>query len=179
MSEIVPEIDVLIATAIWLWQQRKVLPLKFSVARGKGININSDIKRLQEALEVARVPNILDGNNQFLSTIGPDVIGVSKTEFWQIECKGCGPVKTQTHRNNFDRALASVVSYYGNTPFDDIENRNPYLGLALPNIPVYISELRHRVRIPLRRQLNLWVLLYDLNTKLIYPITPDKEYDNK
>ena len=57
MNNIVPEIDVLIASAIWLWKQRKVIPLQFSLAKGKGINLKSDEKRLRDELKAAGVPD--------------------------------------------------------------------------------------------------------------------------
>ena len=55
-----------------------------------------------------------------------------------------------TQRNNFDRALASVVSYYTDSlPImpDDLavlRGAVPHLGLALPETPDYLRELRRR-----------------------------------
>ena len=185
MNNIVPEIDVLIASAIWLWKQRKVIPLQFSLAKGKGINLKSDEKRLRDELKAAGVPDTsnirkelrISSPSQFLLSSGQDIkgIGFSPQEIWQIECKGAGSGKKSTQRNNFDRALASVVCYYT----DDFQGFKTYLGLALPATSDYMSELRHRVGKPLRRQLNLWILLYNPNTKMICFVAPDGDYDNK
>lgn len=186
MNNIVPEIDVLIASVIWLWKQRKVIPLQFSLAKGKGINVKSDEKSLRDKLKAAGVPDPSDirkelgisSPSQFLLSSGQDIIGIggfSPQEIWQIECKGAGSGKKSTQRNNFDRALASVVCYYT----DDFQGFKTYLGLALPSTSEYMSELRNRLRKPLRRQLNLWVLLYNPNTKMICFVAPDDDYDEK
>ena len=110
---------------------------------------------------------------------GADIVGMSETEFWQVECKGAGSGTTQTQRNNFDRALASVVSYYQEEVEgfpDQLKNAQPYLGLALPQSPDYMRQLRKRVRVPLRKTLNLWVLLYDPDTNSVKPISPTDDY---
>lgn len=182
MKNLVPEIKVLIASAVWLWKDRKVRPLQFSVASGKGIDMYSDKKRLQDALKAAGVPDssTLQNNlgiHQFLPA-GPDIIGLSATEFWQIECKGSGIGKKQTQRNNFDRALASVVSYYNeDLDLPNLPNLALYLGLALPATSDYVLELRNRVKRPLRSRLNMWILLYDSETQVIRPIAPGDKYD--
>lgn len=165
----VPEIEILIACAKWLWNYRKVYPGQASVATGKGIDLKSNKERLVKELENAGIPLPRFKND------GPDIIGSSESEFWQIECKGAGSlVDERTLRNNFDRALSSVVSYY--TSFDTANSEaKPYLGLSLPEVPKYISELRRRVRKPLRGQLNLWVLLYELKSKKIRAVGPEDE----
>ena len=61
-----------------------------------------------KALDSAGVPSKV---RRFLSS-GPDIIALSKSRYWQIECKGAGTGKQSTQRNNFDRAVASVVAYY-------------------------------------------------------------------
>jgi len=148
------------------------MPYRFSLARGQG----------SEAAAFQKL--IVDGSPktgiqpQFV-TDGPDICGLSEKEFWQIECKRAGAGKSQTQRNNFDRALASVVSYY-----DDVTSKLPenfkdaqqYLGLALPSTHDYMRELTRRVRKPLRQKLNLWILLYDLNTKAIREVSPENDY---
>lgn len=57
------------------------------------------------------------------------------------------------------------------------EKALPHLGLALPITGFYLNELERRVRMPLRQQLNLWVLLYDPTEKTIKAVSPNDEYD--
>jgi len=173
-----PEIEVLIATAIWLWHQ-KALPYRFSLVQGRDINIDADRKRFIEELSGAGIP---EGLYSFVSD-GPDIETISETEWWQIECKGAGLGKRPTQRNNFDRALASVVSYYADalpeTP-EELEvwrkRAHPRLGLALPATADYLHELKRRVRQPLRRALKLWILLYDPKQRTIRAVSPDDEF---
>jgi Holliday junction resolvase len=147
------EIDVLIASALWLWE-RRIIPVQFSIATGKGLDAESHRRRLVAALDKAGVPATI---REFAAT-GPDVIGFSQNEFWQVECKGVSGGTKQTRRNDFDRALASVVSYYiedlSEWP-EGIRGAKPCLALALPEIPDYLSELTRRVGSPLRRKLDL------------------------
>jgi hypothetical protein len=163
----VPEIEILISCVMWLYKNRDVLPHTVSMARGKDINFESHKARFIAAIESVGIPIPRFKND------GPDIIGASKNEYWQVECKGFGIVAPQTMRNNFDRALASVVSYYT----DDVMNKQTcFLGLALPDATNYMSELRRRVKKPLRRALNLWILLYEQATKQIRPVAPNDEY---
>ena len=184
MSQI-PEIDVLIPTALWL-RDRGATPIQVSVASGRGIDTHADTTRLREALFAA-------GQEHLLTTkTGPDVIALSKTELWQVECKGAGTGTKQTQRNNFDRALASTVSYFS-ADSADVKNLSGdlrtvlrvmikeepklqfRLGLALPATPIYLDELRRRVAKPLRKQLDLWILLLDLQDRSIRAVPPDEE----
>ena len=97
----------------------------------------------------------------------------------------------QTQRNNFDRALASTVSYFS-ADSTDVKNRSGdplrivlsamieeepklRLGLALPATPTYLNELRRRVGKSLRKQLDLWILLLDLQDRNIRAVPPDEE----
>ena len=164
----IQEGDVLLATIHFLIG-RNALPYQVSVARGRGINAEQIKSEVQDIFGAVSFEPKLVGT-------GPDVMAVSKEEWWQVECKGVGTGKPQTQRNNFDRALASVVSYYDDAPPEYLnrEGVSPCLGLALP--PTYLGELRRRVRLPLRRQLNLWVLLYNSSTKTIQAISPSDEY---
>ncbi|MCY3874262.1 MAG: hypothetical protein OXF88_08215 [Rhodobacteraceae bacterium] len=60
--------------------------------------------------------------------------------------------------------MASVVSYYEDDPQAPVrwaKDARVFLGLALPASPQYLKELARRVRSPLRRRLNLWILLYE------------------
>ena len=173
----VPEIDVLTAVTIWLCS-RGVEPIQFSLPHGKGwkkARIERTKKRLTALLRTKGVSGLAP---KFASS-GPDIVGIAKSECWQIECKGAGAGKDTTQRNNFDRALSSVVSYYSQVPPG--LTRIPagvrtYLGLALPSTTRYMSELVRRVGKPLRRKLNLWVLLYDPKSRTVRTVAPDDEY---
>jgi len=174
--QVVTENEVLIAAALWL-HARGVLPFQLSVATGRGSDASAGVELLRGQLGAAGVPNDL----LRLASSGPDFVGISLHEFWQLECKGAGSGVQATQRNNFDRALASVVSYYVDslpTIPDDLavlRGAVPHLGLALPAMPDYLRELRRRVRQPLRRRLNLWVLLYEPEYKAIRAVTPDAD----
>ena len=178
-KQAISEHDVLVAAALWL-HARGVLPVLVSVAVGQGIHVEAAKRQVLDRLTASGVA--LEPS-QFTPT-GPDFIGLSKSEFWQVECKGAGTGVQSTQRNNFDRALASVVSYFGEPPPDvpdedyaAYRNGVPHLGLALPATPDYLRELR-RVRQPLREALNLWVLLYKPQTQSITPVSPDSEFPN-
>ena len=161
---VVQETKVLMASMNFLFN-RNVIPYQFSVPRGKGIKTQDTINKISKLYDDYFQP-------AFLSS-GPDIVAVSKNEWWYIECKGTGTGKKQTQRNNFDRALASVVSYFGEDRIDLSEkykNAKQYLGLALPASPIYIHELNRRVKIPLRKALNMWILLYEPETDSIRSI---------
>ena len=162
----VAEGDVVVAVLRFL-QARGVTPCRVSLARGQGVNApQTERTVLQEFPHVQLVDS------------GPDIVPNSSDEWWQVECKGQGRGTPQTQRNNFDRALASVVSYYeGTAPNESGTRAKPYLALALPSSDDYRRELKRRVRIALRVRLGLWVLLYEPQTKGIVPYPPDKDYD--
>lgn len=174
--QIIPETDVLVATTVFL-KERGVKPYRISVPKGKGIDNTSAKNQIWQVLTSNSTPDVYP-----FSKKGPDIIGISEAEWWQVECKGAGSGTTQTQRNNFDRALASVVSYYGeeikNLPeqYRQYRNAQPYLGLALPASPEYLKQLRRRVRQPLRERLNLWVLLYEPPSKNIRAVSPEDSY---
>jgi hypothetical protein len=165
----VAEPDVLIAATVFLIE-RGVTPYQFSVAAGRGLDTFSATERLREAFRSI-------GHSPRFTGDGPDILGISDSEWWIVECKGAGAGKSQTQRNNFDRALASVVSYFEETPqgvAPEFQSRIVCLGLALPATRSYLNELRSRVRSPVRRRLNLWVLLYQPESHSIRPMSPDE-----
>lgn len=169
--EIITEGEVLLETLRFLLK-RKAIPFQVSVPSGQDIDTNQ-IKN-----EVKSIFGNVDFDPDFVGS-GPDVIAVSDSEYWIVECKGTGKGKPQTQRNNFDRALASTVSYYEDKPSnppDWAKDSSIFLGLALPNSKQYMNELKRRVRMPLRKRLNLWVLLYDVESKQIKEISPDVDY---
>ncbi len=176
-NTIIPEIDVLVAASLWLYR-RKLLPYQFSVAHGRGIIGAVNKEHLRAKLESVGLPLDL----MSFTAEGPDVVAVAKTEWWQVECKGVGTGKSQTQRNNFDRALASVVSYYGAPlpelpeEFHALSEAQPHLGLAIPAARGYLRELNRRVRAPLRQRLNLWVLLYEPSSGEIRAVSPEDSY---
>ena len=161
------ENDVLIATALWL-KDRGAILFKCSPASGLGIDLQAEKKRLREAL-------LSDGyeNEIIMESTGPDVFAFlkEKEEVWKVECKGAGMGTPQTQRNNFDRALASVVSYFReSTPKLSVR-----LGLALPETHAYLNQLK-RVHKDLRKRLDLWILLLDpQDRRSIRAISPDEE----
>ena len=171
-KEVIPEIDVLIAASLWLWSQRAI-PIQYSIARGQGIDSGDHKQRLVKALDEAGVPSNL---RRFVAS-GPDLVAVSKTRFWQVECKGHGVGKQSTLRNNFDRAVASAVSYYTDSIepiIPEVAEAQPTLGLAIPNTTEFMALLKSRVPVALRKKLELCVLLYNVQTKRIEPLEPSK-----
>lgn len=171
-NEIVTEAKVLKATTVFLIE-RGVSPYQFSIASGKGIDAKSIEANLRDLFSKV-------GHNPSFVSNGPDIMAISDDEWWIIECKGSGSGTSQTQRNNFDRALASVVSYYEESPNgllpDEYQNVKIMLGLALPATDQYLRELNRRVRKPLRKRLNLWVLLLDNETQKIIPVQPEQDY---
>jgi hypothetical protein len=169
---VVEETKVLKATSDYLIG-RGVLPYRFSIARGKGIETSQALASLSEEFKSVGF------NPQFLP-VGADIEAISKTEWWRIECKGTGTGTSQTQRNNFDRALASVVTYFEAPPYpwngSPYEDAKLFLGLALPASPHYLRELRRRVHSSLRKHLNLWVLLYEPVDDLVKEVSPSQEF---
>ncbi len=174
MNEIktIGEGEVLLATVHYLIS-RNAIPFQISAASGKGI----DTQQIKE--NIKQIFGSVSFEPSFLGS-GPDIVAVSENEWWIVECKGVGSGKVQTQRNNFDRALASVVSYYEDNPSNPPEwakNASIFLGLALPKSQLYLKELKRRVRLPLRKRLNLWILLYDFSVQNISAIAPNESYE--
>lgn len=169
-SELVPETDVLISTVIYL-VQRGLTPYQISVPRGQGIEHQKTKKKLKDAFDEINV-------RPKFSNSGADILAISEKEWWHVECKGVGSGKPQTQRNNFDRALSSVVSYFGEDNSGlpgKFSSAIQYLALALPSTDLYIRELKRRVRKPLRERINLFILLYNISSNKILAIEPNQE----
>ena len=185
--KVVTEPRILRASIDWLFD-RDILPYRFSISGGTReereslkANIRDWYSTASKSLEKPFLPEISQG--------GPDIEARSlksargsPLEWWRIESKGTGLKGTEsdpnTLRNYFIRALGSVVSYYTDQTQKigpHLENKTLFLGLALPDIDIYMNELQSRVRKPLRRQLNLWILLYEIGTARIRPIAPDED----
>ncbi len=171
---IVEESTVLKKTTDFLIN-RGVIPYRFSVARGRGINSSEVLSSISQKFASA-------GINPVFSASGADIEGISEKEWWRIECKGSGSGTSQTQRNNFDRALASVVTYFELPPYtllsnsEEVKNAKLFLGLALPASPHYLRELKQRVRPSLRMHLNLWILLYDPVLESVKDFAPNHEF---
>lgn len=176
---VVPEVDILEAAVVFL-RERGVQVYRVSAPKGKGINKAAGENRIWKVLRGDGVQSRLPVYP--FSDKGQDIMGISATEWWQVECKGSGVGTAQTQRSNFDRALASAVSYYENQArhlpeaYQGWANAKPYLGLGLPASSAYLNELDKRVRHPLRKALNLWVLLYHMESKKIRAVSPEDSY---
>jgi len=158
----IPEIDVLIGIALWLhsdgWQIKQV-----SMAGGQKIDQVTHRQKLKSNFIKAEIA---------LDTIrfrreGPDIEAIKEAKIWRIECKGLGDVRLQTLKNNFDRAVASVVSYY-----DQQVGLQLQLGLAFPE--AYAKLTRKKLPQSLREAINLWLFLY-VAIDEIYEFAPNEE----
>ena len=165
---VVPEPDVLVHTALALIS-RGAFPYQFSVASGRGIDTRSTENRISRAFDAI-------GRTPIFASNGPDILAVSDLEWWQIECKGYGTGKSSTHRNNFDRAVASTVSYYTQSPPSELNGRRPHLGLALPAAPDYLRHLTTRFGNELRFALNIWTFLYMPEDQSVIVVGPDDKF---
>ncbi|HWP92514.1 MAG TPA: hypothetical protein VNN20_10005 [Thermodesulfobacteriota bacterium] len=169
MAEKVSEYDVLSETVLWLFKEGYQL-VQISPAIRQDLDAGEQRKLIEEKL--ASIGLTLSGvswNSQ-----GPDIVAKNEKRIWKVECKGLGEGKQSTLRNNFDRALASVVSYY-----DDSENNELHLALAIPYNQDYNWQIINRVRKPLRMRLNLWILLYFSQARIIVPFSPDSEISDQ
>lgn len=155
------ELEVLTATTVWLlrnnWNVQAI-----SVAGGSGLPpVENQTKEIRKAFNAENVPF----DERILQHKGPDIVAHSHEGVWKIECKGLGKGRPQTHRNNFDRAVASVMSYF-DTPLTR-------LGLALANDYLFAYNFAERLPQALREATNLWVFL--LENETIYPYEPTEE----
>ncbi|MBI5315744.1 MAG: hypothetical protein HZB34_07215 [Nitrospirae bacterium] len=182
MKESVSEFDVLCAAALWLQGLGTVEAVVVSPARGQELSLEEQKRQLKEKLHRVGCENIS------FSTNGPDIIARDKSCIWKVECKGLGRGASSTLDNNFDRALASVVSYYdepageGHSGLSNVmsqlaNNDKPTrLALALPNSDRYMNLLRKNVRPALRRRLDLWLLIIDPLTSSVECYNPTREF---
>jgi hypothetical protein len=155
----VPEVNVLIAVVRWLHSQRWAIE-SLSIARGQGIDSASNKNRVKS--ELARLG--LQEKKTIFVPKGEDIVAKKDGVLWRIECKGLAEsMKFPTMRNQFDRALASVVSYYD-------RSQGLQLGLALPE--EYGRYIRDRLPQALRTVLNLWVLVYVSADEEVWAFAP-------
>ncbi|OGL45262.1 MAG: hypothetical protein A2W05_03930 [Candidatus Schekmanbacteria bacterium RBG_16_38_10] len=161
MNKIIPEQIVLIETAKWFVKRGCDLN-SISIPRGKGYT--GDIKsNLENELKDIGYDKKINYNPH-----GADIIAQNEDEIWKVECKGLGSGTTQTLRNNFDRALASAVTYF------DEEDKQQFLVLAIPNSLPYLQQLL-RINKSLRKTLNLWILLIDENDHTVNEYKPEDD----
>lgn len=157
----ISELDVLIATIIWLVKNDWDIEV-ISVATGyRLLPIELQKEKIKAALNATNYPF----NDKLFKHRGSDIIARSQKDIWKIECKGLGSGGRETQRTNFDRAVASTVSY-----FDTPSTR---LGLALANDYLWFYNFQVRLPMALRESINLWVLLLENGT--IYPYEPTDE----
>ena len=175
---IVSEPQVLLATSDWLLE-RRILPLVYSISGGSPDEreaLKRDIRHRYEGAFKSLgkpMPEIFSG-------AGPDIEAVSlrtdsTPEWWRIECKGSGKGKNPTLENKFFLGLGKTVSYWTDELLPNRKDARLFLGYALPDTEIYLRKLQQRVCRPLRKHLNLWILLYETSTAQIRPIPPDEE----
>ena len=158
----VPELNVLMAVVQWLHSEGWTIE-RLSIAHGAGID-SVNAKNRVEA-ELTRLG--IERNSVRLVSIGEDIRAKKGDTLWRIECKGLAEgMKPPTVRNQFDRALAGVVSYYDQT-------QGLQLGLALPE--EYFKHIKARLPQALKTALNLWVLLYVSADEEVCAFAPHEE----
>jgi len=157
----VSEFEVLITTIRWLVNDHWDIQA-LSIAKGQGL---PSIIHQEKTIREKFCAEGIEINQIIFKPKGPDIIARKGGIEWRIECKGLGQGTPQTHRNNFDRAIASAVSY-----FDDPKIR---LGLALANDYLWKYNFTQRLPQTLREATNLWVFL--LENETIYPYGPEEE----
>ena len=135
-TPLIPEVDVLIAVAKWLhssgWQLEKVSTRNKNKVKTEFTAVGISINNIEFRRE------------------GEDIRARQGDNLWRIECKGLTSGKPETVKNNFDRAVASTVSYYD-------QRDGLRLGLALPE--GYDNFLRNKLPQALRTAINLWIFL--------------------
>ena len=158
----VPEVNVLIAVVRWLHSEGWTIE-SLSIAYGEGIDSVSSKNRAKAGLAKLGI----EGKNVRFVSKGEDIRAKEGSSLWRIECKGLAEsMKPPTIRNQFYRALASVVSYYD-------QAQVLQLGLALPE--EYFKHIKDRLPQALRTVLNPWVLLYVSADEEVYAFAPHEE----
>ena len=180
MTTRISEFDVLVPTALWLVDQG-CFEMKASIAPGQGRRIEEQKTDLKERLKSKGFTDIS------FAPRGPDLIARGSSHIWKVECKGLSDSspKTGTVRARFFEAFAQVVSYYGEPAIEggsDLRNginrlldwdKPIRLVLALPRSGKYLTLLRKRAKLALRRQLDLWLLIIDPETKSVECYDPN------
>jgi len=153
-AQLVPEVDVLIGVAKWLhlngWQLEKISP--------RGLDDEKKI-RIELTTTGISIENIK------FHHAGEDIRARQGSNLWKIECKSLSDARSQTDRTNFDRAVASTVSYFTQT-------EGLRLGIALPEW--YKAFCKSKLPQALRLAINLWIFLY-VDIDEVYEFAPDEE----
>jgi hypothetical protein len=157
----VPETDILIETIFWLIENGWTID-SVSFPRGQEMNSMDHHSYFKYRLEESSLTHII--HNITFPSNGPDILASKDEIKWKIECKGYSNSKLQTQRNNFDRALASCVTY-----FNDKENLK--IGLAVPDF--YKSDIQKRIPIALREALKMSIFLFDTKNNVIEHFEPN------
>lgn len=161
----VPEIDVIIKVALWL-NSNGYATKSVSIPKGSGIENSADKQKLIDKLSAAGIST----NSISFQSEGPDIVASFNEGYWKIECKGLGGGKVSTLRTNFDRALASVVSYYDS-------KTGIRLGLAIPKEDTYFNLIASKIPQPLREALDLWIFF--INADSVEVIEPKTQIPSK
>jgi hypothetical protein len=147
------EVDVLIGVGKWLY------------SKGWQLERISTKNKDKVKTEFTSIGIPLD--NMEFRRDGEDIRARQGSELWRIECKGLSSGARETVKSNFDRAVASCVSYF--TTREELR-----LGLALPDAEEYKKFLRNKLPQALREAVKLWVFLY-CSKDDIYEFAPDEE----
>lgn len=159
-TQYVPEVDVIIAVVKWLHSEGWTVE-RLSIPSGQKIDSVASKNQVQAQLTSL---GIEERSVRFTSK-GEDIRASKDSILWKIECKGLGgDERTSTVRNQFDRALASTVSYYD-------QDQGLQVAIALPE--EYIKHIRSRLPKALRTALNMWVFLYISADDVLLAFSPD------
>jgi hypothetical protein len=155
----IQEIQVITGVAKWLrsdgWRLRTI-----SIPHGQGLDYRAHKNEVISNVHHGTLPS----DDVKLSHQGPDIVATRGSELWRIECKGLGNVAPATLKNNFDRVVASAVSYY--------DQKGMRVGLALPE--AYRKHIIHKLPRSLREAINMWIFLYVVDEE-IYVWGPDED----
>lgn len=150
----ISEADVLLSTSIWLlknnWDIQTISPPNGQLIHPRD---QKEFYLHYWQTEFLSIPENLN-----FQINGPDIIATQGTIKWKIECKGLSDATSQTIRNNFDRALASCVTYFDH-------NVNVKLGLAVPSY--YEDHIRKRLPLALRVALKMSIFLYSTSDQTV------------
>lgn len=159
-NAITPEIDVIIGTALYLYENGWNIEC-VSIPTGQRLDLSLQKEKLLARFSERGIPT----TGIVFPSNGPDIVARQGDKIWKIECKGLGTGKPPTVRNNFDRAVASAVSYF--------DGEATHIGLAIPMEYAFRGFVRGRVPKALRIALNLWVFLLEPDGCTIKDIRPD------
>lgn len=158
----IPEVNVIIAVVRWLHSEGWTIQ-SLSIPRGQGIDSVSSKNKVKTELAAL---GIEEKSVRFVPK-GEDIRARKGSTLWRIECKSLGAdLRSSTLRNQFDRGLASIVSYYD-------RSQGLQLGLALPE--EYFKHIKGRLPQALRIAINLWVFIYVSADELIATLAPHEE----